>query len=148
VLGFRIQYECKEDGFAMLEKQGSRIMLDEIIPDGDTAWIAAQLEAPFGRGINLQIEASDVEVLYAKIQESTFTIFLPLEEKRNDAYVGNKQFIVLDSDGYMLRFYKDLLPWTSKNVIKIQCFQSSTPCSMLAKSLCSLVSGIIGTKKA
>lgn len=38
-------------------------------------------------------------------------IFLPLEEKwyrLNEIEVGNRQFIVLDPDGYMLRFEQDL----------------------------------------
>jgi catechol 2,3-dioxygenase-like lactoylglutathione lyase family enzyme len=30
ILGFEIQYQREEDGFAMLERQGSRIMLDEL----------------------------------------------------------------------------------------------------------------------
>lgn len=30
VLGFEIQYQREEEGFAMLQRQGSRIMLDEI----------------------------------------------------------------------------------------------------------------------
>jgi hypothetical protein len=30
MLGFSIQYQREEDGFAMLERQGSRILLDEI----------------------------------------------------------------------------------------------------------------------
>ncbi len=59
------------------------------------------------------MEAHDVEVLYAKGQASGCAVFLEPEEKwyrRNDVYLGNKQFIVLDPDGYMLRFYRDLGP--------------------------------------
>ena len=52
-LGFNIQYQRKEDGFAMLERQGARIMLEELCVT-NRAWIAGTLEAPFGRGINLK----------------------------------------------------------------------------------------------
>ena len=36
ILGFSIQYRREEDGFAMIERQGSRIMLDEIRGDSVT----------------------------------------------------------------------------------------------------------------
>ena len=115
VLGFAVQYRRPEDGFAMLERQGSRIMLDEIRrepdPGAGRTWTAAVLEKPFGRGINLQIETTAVDPLYVRVEQSGATIFLPLEEKwyRADAVeLGNRQFIVQDPDGYLLRFFQDL----------------------------------------
>ena len=111
VLGFTIQFQRKESGFAMLERQGSMLMLDQYRPENKRAWIAAPLEAPFGRGMNLQIETSAVDDLYARAQKAHATIFLPIEEKwyrADDVYLGNRQFIVLDPDGYLLRFFQDL----------------------------------------
>jgi len=115
VLGFQIQYQRPEDGSAMLERQGSRIMLDEIrsvVTTGtDRAWISAPLEAPFGRGINLHIYTDNVDELYANIQKAKARVFLPIEEmwyRSEDVYLGNRQFIVQDPDGYLLRFYSDL----------------------------------------
>ena len=111
VLGFVIQYQREERGFAMLERQGSRIMLDQIILGEKRGWVAGPLEAPFGRGMNLQIETSAVDDLYARVQKSNATLFLPIEEKwyrADDVYLGNRQFIVQDPDGYLLRFYQDL----------------------------------------
>lgn len=108
VLGFRIQYDRPEEGFAMLERQGSRIMLDQMrLEDNKRAWISGPLEYPFGRGINLQIDTLDATSLFDQSKSSGATIFLDLEEKwyrADDKYVGCKQFIVLDPDGYMLRF--------------------------------------------
>lgn len=108
VLGFRIQYDRPEEGFAMLERQGSRIMLDQmLLEDNKRAWISGPLEYPFGRGINLQIDTLDATSLYDQSKSSGAAIFLDLEEKwyrADDKYVGCKQFIVLDPDGYMLRF--------------------------------------------
>jgi len=111
ILGFSIQYARPESGFAMLERQGSRIMLDEYEPDRPRSWIAAPLEKPFGRGINLQIKTKFVDDLYAYVQKANGKIFLPIEEKwyrADDFELGNRQFIVQDPDGYLLRFFEDL----------------------------------------
>lgn len=115
ILGFSIQYQREEDGFAMLERQGSRIMLDEIrdvsVTGTDRTWLSGTLEKPFGRGINLEMRTSDVDELYARVQHADASIFMPIEDKwyrANDVEIGNRQFIVLDPDGYMLRFAQDL----------------------------------------
>lgn len=98
----------------MLERQGSRIMLDEIRANSktqtDRTWLASALEYPFGRGINLQIGVGNVDDLYVKAQKEGARIFLPMEEKwyrADDFYLGNRQFIVQDPDGYLLRFFQD-----------------------------------------
>lgn len=115
LLGFNIQYQREEEGFAMLERQGSRIMLDEIpknsVDGSNRIWLTAPLEAPFGRGVNLQIMTDKVDELYDRVQKSGAKIFLAIEEKwyrANDSEIGNRQFIVLDPDGYMLRFFQEL----------------------------------------
>ena len=109
VLGFTIQYQRPENGFAMLERQGSCLMLDEISPHN--SWIAATLVAPYGRGINLQIKTTEVDALYACVQAARVPLFLALEEKwyrADNIYLGQKQFIVQDPDGYLLRFFESL----------------------------------------
>ena len=115
VLGFKIQYQRPEDGFAMLEREGSRIMLDEIRAHSktltDRTWFAGALEYPLGRGMNLQIIVRNVDDLYANAQKSGAPIFLPMEEKwyrADDISLGCRQFIVQDPDGYLLRFFQDL----------------------------------------
>lgn len=114
VLGFEIQYQREEEGFAMLQRQGSRIMLDEIAQNRKgmkRVWLSGLLKKPFSRGINLQIKTSNVDALYSNVQQSGANIFLTIEEKWyrvNDIEVGNRKFIVLDPDGYMLRFAEDL----------------------------------------
>lgn len=111
-LGFKIQYQRVEEGFAMLERQGARIMLDELINHSDKRlWINAPMERPFGRGINLEIQTTHIEALYTRCQQNGAPIFLPMEEKWYQAdthEIGNQQFIVLDPDGYMLRFTQSL----------------------------------------
>lgn len=111
ILGFKIQYQREEEGFAMLEREGARIMLDQILPGSARTWLVAPLEFPFGRGINLQIETARVDELYEGVQKNGAQIFLPMEEKWyrcDDIYLGNRQFIVQDPDGYLLRFFQDL----------------------------------------
>jgi hypothetical protein len=72
VLGFTIQYQRPEGDFAMLERQGSRLMLDQLggIDGTGRSWLAGPLERPYGRGINLQMQTDDVDALYKKVQES------------------------------------------------------------------------------
>lgn len=114
-LGFKIQYQREEEGFAMIERQGSRIMLDEIrqnsVTETKRMWISAPMELPFGRGINLEIKTSKVDQLYTRCKQARASIFLPVEDKwyrADNSEIGNRQFIVIDPDGYMLRFVQEL----------------------------------------
>jgi catechol 2,3-dioxygenase-like lactoylglutathione lyase family enzyme len=116
VLGFAVVYARAEDRFGMLEREGARIMIEQ--PVG-RAWVTSALVQPFGRGVNFEIECSDVDGLYGRVRAAGATVFLEIEEKwyRRDAArtmsapsaeVGNRQFIVQDPDGYLLRFAQDL----------------------------------------
>lgn len=71
----------------------------------------APLEYPFGRGLNLQIEVPDVDHLHAQAMTAGATIYVPLEERwyrLGDQEAGNRQFVVVDPDGYLLRFFSSL----------------------------------------
>ncbi|MBD3171250.1 VOC family protein [Candidatus Bathyarchaeota archaeon] len=109
VLGFTIEYQREEEGFAYLSLGESQIMIDQI---GLTrTWMTGELEYPFGRGINLQIEVPDVNSLLIRLKQNSISLFMALEEKwyqKDDIEVGNKQFLVQDPDGYLLRFFEDL----------------------------------------
>lgn len=110
VLGFSIKYGRPEEGFAYLDQDGAQIMLEELSKKG-RQWQAEGLCYPFGRGINFQIEVSNVDELYLKVTESGCPIYLPLEDKwyrTGDVMGGNRQFIVQDPDGYLLRFFSSL----------------------------------------
>lgn len=114
VLGFSVVYERPEFGFAYIVREGAEIMLEEIpaeSEDHSRAWIAGPLDHPFGRGINFQIQVGDVEALYADVNRANAPLFMAMESKwyrKTDYEVGNRQFIVSDPDGYLLRFYQDL----------------------------------------
>jgi catechol 2,3-dioxygenase-like lactoylglutathione lyase family enzyme len=108
VLGFEVLYKRIEESFAYLQREGAELMLEE--PRG-RVFLAGPLEHPYGRGINLQIEVSDVASLLAAVERSRSTIVLPLEDKwyrRDDIEEGNRQFVVQDPDGYLLRFFQSL----------------------------------------
>jgi catechol 2,3-dioxygenase-like lactoylglutathione lyase family enzyme len=108
LLGFSAAFQRQEERFVYLEREGAKLMLEQ--PTG-RSFVAAELEHPYGRGVNLQIEVSDVEALHAIVAACGTPLFLPLEEKwywHDDQLVGNRQFIVQDPDGYLLRFFQDL----------------------------------------
>ncbi|MDD3182551.1 MAG: VOC family protein [Alphaproteobacteria bacterium] len=119
VLGFKVLYQRPETRFAMVEREGAQIMLDEIVPESPRTWIAGPLDPPFGRGMNLEIGADDVQRLYECAVAAQAHIFLPLEEKwyrAGDVDLGVRQFIVQDPDGYLLRFSESMGTRPTQNV--------------------------------
>lgn len=109
VLGFNIVYSRKEVNFAYIKRLNTEIMLEQIGTGRE--WITGALEYPLGRGINFQIETEKVQELYQTVKQNNIPIFMEMEEKwyqKTDSQVGNKQFIVQDPDGYLLRFYENL----------------------------------------
>ena len=110
VLGFAVRYARPEDRFAYLNLDGAHLMIEEIA-GGPRCWLTGPMEPPFGRGINLQIEVSDVDALCARVRAAGLKLFWEMEERwyrRNEEEVGNRQFLVQDPDGYLLRFFTDL----------------------------------------
>ena len=103
VLGFKICYERQEDKFIFVEKDGNQIMLEQI--NGN--WNVGKMEYPFGRGINFEMTISDVDAVYERIEKAGIKLFMKMEVK--DYECGNetvhqKQFLIQDPDGYLLRF--------------------------------------------
>ena len=62
-LGFAVRYARPEERFAFLDREGAQIMIEQPGDDG-RAWLAGELAYPYGRGINLEIEVSDVAALF------------------------------------------------------------------------------------
>ena len=100
VCGFALSYERREDGFAYLERGAAELMLEQAGPASGR-----------GLGMNLQIEVSDVDALRDRVVRAGSKVVRELEERwyrRGDAKRGNRQFVVADPDGYLLRFFQDL----------------------------------------
>ena len=110
ILGFKIEYQRTEEGFAYLSLGEAQIMIDQI---GKTrTWKTGEFKHPLGRGINFQIKVvENIDLLLERLSRNNIELFLEPEEKwyrKEDYHVGNKQFLVQDSDGYLLRFFEDL----------------------------------------
>ena len=111
LLGFTCAYERPEEGFCYLRLGEAELMIDQIglgrtfdgghLPEG----------YPFGRGLNVQIRVASIAPLVAALERAGHALFLPVEEKwyrTGEVEGGNRQFVVADPDGYLLRFFEDL----------------------------------------
>lgn len=110
VCGFALRYERPDERFAYLDLDGAELMLQQADGPG-RRFRTAPLERPYGRGVNLQIEVADVDALHARAAAAGHDLVLELEERwyRTGAVeAGNRQFVVADPDGYLLRFFQDL----------------------------------------
>ena len=107
VLGFKIEYQREKPKFALLSFQGTQIMIEEI----NNNWNTDKLEYPFGRGINFQIEVDKIQPILGNLKKCDYPIFIEPKEnwyKQNNQLLGNKEFLIKDPDGYLLRFAENL----------------------------------------
>lgn len=103
--GFSVRFRRDDPPFAYLELGQAQLMLEQQHEQG---WHTAPLERPLGRGINFQIEVSDAAAtqsallalgaaIFQEIQDSWYAVAPGKEE-------GQREFLVQDPDGYLLRF--------------------------------------------
>jgi catechol 2,3-dioxygenase-like lactoylglutathione lyase family enzyme len=110
VIGFRIAFERPEELFVYLERGNVHLMLQSANGPGRRFRTAA-LQQPFGRGVNFQIKVANVDKVYAIATKQECTIVLAIEDRwyrQSVREVGNRQFVIADPDGYLLRLYSDL----------------------------------------
>ena len=114
ILGFRIDYERQEEKFAAISLGEAALMLEEApslaraTPEEfrQGQWRTAHLQRPFGRGLNLEIEVSDIRAIGSRIAASAFPFLLQPHDR---AYrMGSerrvvRQLLVADPDGYLIR---------------------------------------------
>ena len=108
-IGFKIEYERPENKFVFLSLGEIQFMLQEIT-DNDK-WDVAPLTYPFGNGINFQLEVENVDKIYNLLKENKYKIAFEIKEnwyRQDDKLLGNKEFLVQDPDGYLIRFSEDL----------------------------------------
>ncbi|WP_460134148.1 bleomycin resistance protein [Pseudomonas sp. S1_E04] len=109
-LGFAIAYQRPEEGFAYLDLHGAQIMLEQYDPDAGQ-WLTAPLAPPFGRGINLQIDVSAVSPILRRLAVLGWPLFRDVEDawyRAGEVETGQRQFIVQDPDGYLVRLVERL----------------------------------------
>ena len=108
LLGFRSLYQRPESGFAYLERERAQVMLEQA---GKEPWMVADLAQPFGRGINLQIATSSLQPLLDRLAAAQWPLFVQPAERwyrTGNSESGQRQFLVQDPDGYLLRFTEGL----------------------------------------
>ena len=107
--GFIIEYERPENKFSFISLGEIQFMLQE---DSDSdKWELSPLSYPYGNGINFQIEVDNVDKIYNRLKENGYKITFEMEEnwyRQDDKLLGNKEFLIQDPDGYLLRFSEDL----------------------------------------
>lgn len=102
-IGFKVIYERLENKFCFLELEHNQLMIEEI----NDNWNTAILEYPFGRGINISMSVLDIEKMYNNLKDKNIEIFKELEYhtyKVNEVIYKDKEFLIQDPDGYLLRF--------------------------------------------
>ncbi|HEY0517110.1 MAG TPA: VOC family protein, partial [Solirubrobacteraceae bacterium] len=75
VCGFTLRYRRSQERFAYLAREGAELMLQQADGPG-RRFRTAPLQPPYGRGVNFQIEVSDVRALYAGILAAGVTPLL------------------------------------------------------------------------
>ncbi len=107
--GFKVEYDRPENKFAFISLGKIQFMLQEIAPNGK--WDISPLTYPFGNGVNFQLEVDDLTVIYNNFKNSNYKIAFDIEEnwyRQDNKLLGNKEFLIQDPDGYLLRFSEDL----------------------------------------
>lgn len=103
ILGFKLKYERIEDKFTFISLEKAQIMLEEI----NGYWNTGILESPFGRGVNFQINVSNIDKIITSLKKNKIKLFrnatINRYEINKETYV-EKEILVQDPDGYLLRF--------------------------------------------
>ena len=103
-LGFKIEYERREEKFVFMSFQDSQFMFEQIHDEG---WNTGELTYPLGRGINFSIAVDDIENLYTLVKSKRLEIYKKLTKS---VYMVNgieeiqMEFLIQDPNGYLLRF--------------------------------------------
>ncbi len=102
-IGFEIIYERKDDKFCFLQLEKNQIMLEQI----NDNWNTGILEYPFGRGINISMSLENIDKYYKEIIEKGIVVFQKIKVNKyqvNNRIYEDKEFLIQDPDGYLLRF--------------------------------------------
>jgi hypothetical protein len=103
--GFDVRFRRETPPFAYIELGCAQIMLEEKHSGG---WNIEPLDLPLGRGINFQIEVKDVEAIRNSLISEKFTLYRDIKDSwyavTDTQLEGQREFLVQDPDGYLLRF--------------------------------------------
>lgn len=111
LIGFSVLYQRPEEGFAYLALGTAELMLDQLGIGRDFDLLDMPPAYPFGRGVNLQILVPALDPIIERLRAVGISPYLPVEDKwyrRDTIETGNRQCVVADPDGYLLRLFEDL----------------------------------------
>ncbi len=104
ILGFQMEYERPEDKFVFMSFEGSQFMFEEIHEDG---WNVGEMKYPLGQGVNFSIEVDNIGELYSNLVKEGLSFYRDMMVSTyevNGEGVEQREFIVQDPNGYLLRF--------------------------------------------
>jgi len=102
-----MNFQRPEHQFAFLSCRGCQLMITQ----EHATWRTGTLEHPYGRGINLAMLVDMLDVLLHSLQEHHYPLFAePAEHwyRQGQILLGRREFLVMDPDGYLLRFAQSL----------------------------------------
>lgn len=108
ILGFKIEYQRESPKFAFLSYQVSQLMIQELVAGEKEK---EKLEYPFGRGINFQIKTDNVQEIIDSLKKNSYPLNRGIKDswyKGGDMLYGCREILVIDPDGYLLRFSQDI----------------------------------------
>lgn len=108
ILAFVVKYNRPEEGFAFLEREGAQVMLhQDDLGSRPGVLITGEMQRPFGRGINFEIDASDLTPILEAVAAANWPIYLGPEERWRrvgSVMSGAREIWLKDPDGYLVRF--------------------------------------------
>lgn len=102
-LGFKIVYERPENKFCFMQLENNQIMIEE----NNDNWNVGKLEYPYGKGINISMSVDNIEELYENLKNKHIKFFIDLQINEymvEGKVFEDKEFLLQDPDGYLLRF--------------------------------------------
>lgn len=103
LLGFEIAYDRPAVGFAYLQRGPLQIMLCQ----RNGVWETGDMRPPLGQGVNFQMTVPAISPILDALEEAAW----PLYEAPSEGWYrvgpveeGQREFLVQDPDGYLLRF--------------------------------------------
>lgn len=111
ILGFKIEYQREELKFAFLSLEGSQLMIAQANESKESSWFTGKMEYPRGRGVHFQITLKDIMPVFDELKRNKYPIKVPPKEywfRKDDHLIGMIGFLVMDPDGYLFMFNKDI----------------------------------------
>jgi catechol 2,3-dioxygenase-like lactoylglutathione lyase family enzyme len=107
LLGFEVAYDRPAARFAYLVRGPLQIMLC----GRNGNWEVGELSRPFGRGINFQMNVERLTPILEALKAAEWPLFRQPNEawyRTGDREGGQREFLVQDPDGYLLRFAENI----------------------------------------